>query len=273
MHARGGLMPSAAPDHHTTDPRRFAFTCEDRDAVYRAIHRRRDVRLFRDEPVDDEVLARILAAGHHAASVGFMQPWSFMIIRSLQTRARVKELYLREREAAACFFDGERRSTYLALKLEGICEAPVNVCVTCDPTRGGTQVLGRNSQPETDVYSTCLAVQNVWLAARAEGLGVGWVSILKTGELRNILSIPPHVVPVAYLCIGWPVDLPRRPMLQDIGWRDRLPLRDVLRGERFDATPELSEAALTAAETAVRDAAADTTIDQIARDIANVGEK
>jgi len=241
-------MLSAAPDHHVEDPRRFAFSGGDRDAVYRAIHQRRDVRLFRAADVDDAVLANLLAAGHHAPSVGFMQPWSFLVIRSSHTKARVKDLYLRERQAAACFLDEPRRSHYLGLKLEGICEAPVNVCVTCDPTRAGTQVLGRNSQPETDVYSTCLAVQNIWLAARAEGLGVGWVSILKTGELRDILNIPAHIVPVAYLCIGWPVDLPSRPMLQEVGWRDRVPLREVLRGERFDAEPDLSDEAIAAAE-------------------------
>lgn len=241
---------SAATDQRDVEARRHAFAAPDRDAVYAAIHSRRDVRLFRDDPVPDELLAQVLAAGHHAPSVGFMQPWTFMVIRSAPTRARVKDLYRRERQAAACFFDEPRRSQYLAMKLEGICEAPVNVCVTCDPTRAGTQVLGRNSQPETDVYSTCLAVQNIWLAARAEGLGVGWVSILKTGELRDILAIPPHVVPVAYLCIGWPVDLPPRPMLQDAGWRDRLGLREVLRGERFDEPPVIADAAVTAAELA-----------------------
>jgi len=233
------------------DARRFAFDAAHRDAVYRAIHQRRDVRLFRDTPVDDSIVARLLAAGHRAPSVGFMQPWSFMVIRSDATRARIKDLYLRERQAAACFFDEPRRSQYLSMKLEGICEAPVNICVTCDPTRGGTQVLGRNSQPETDVYSTCLAVQNIWLAARAEGLGVGWVSILKTGELRDILGIPPHVVPVAYLCAGWPVDLPSRPMLQEVGWRDRLGLSDVLRGERYDAPADLPEQAIADAEAEV----------------------
>jgi len=251
-------MTSAATEQHATEPQRFAFAAEERDAVYRAIHRRRDVRLFRDDPVPDALLAQVLAAGHHAPSVGFMQPWSFMLIRSAETRSRVKDLYLRERQAAACFFDEPRRSQYLGMKLEGICEAPVNLCVTCDPTRAGTQVLGRNSQPETDVYSTCLAVQNIWLAARAEGLGVGWVSILKTGELRDILAIPPHVVPVAYLCIGWPHDLPARPMLQEAGWRDRLPLRDVLRGERFDTSPDIAGDALAAAELAAQRIAAES---------------
>ncbi len=241
----------APPLHAAGDPRRFSFAGAHRDAVYTAIHRRRDVRLFRDEPVDDAILARLLAAGHGAPSVGFMQPWTFMVVRSAETKARVKDLYLRERQAAACFFDEPRRSQYLGLKLEGICEAPVNICVTCDPTRAGNQVLGRNSQPETDVYSTCLAVQNIWLAARAEGLGVGWVSILKLGELRDILAIPPHVVPVAYLCVGWPVDLPPRPMLQDSGWRERLALRSVIRGERFDSQGDLPDEVLSQVEAEV----------------------
>ncbi|HXA29004.1 MAG TPA: 5,6-dimethylbenzimidazole synthase [Candidatus Angelobacter sp.] len=240
-------MASPSPDP-AGDAHRYAFPDGDRDAVYRAIHQRRDVRLFRSDPVPDTALARLLTAGHRAPSVGFMQPWNFLVIRSAATRQRVRDLYLRERQAAACFFDEPRRSQYLGLKLEGICEAPVNVCVTCDPTRGGTQVLGRNSQPETDVYSTCLAVENIWLAARAEGLGVGWVSILKAGELREILAIPPHVIPVAYLCIGWPVDLPARPMLQDVGWRERLSLDSVVRGERFDIAADLEAGALANAE-------------------------
>lgn len=240
------MTPGATPD--VAGARRFAFSAGDRDAVYRAIHRRRDVRHFRDAPVDDALLLRLLAAGHRAPSVGFMQPWNFLVIRSAATKARVKDLFRREREAAACFFDEPRRSHYLSFKLEGICEAPVNLCVTCDPTRGGTQVLGRHSQPETDVYSTCLAVENIWLAARAEGLGVGWVSILHPGELRAILGIPPHVVPVAYLCLGWPVNLPPRPMLEEAGWRSRLPLAEVVRGERFDAPGAFTADLVAAAE-------------------------
>ena len=234
-----------------TAPDRHRFPDADRGAVYRAIHQRRDVRHFRTDPVDDALVYRVLAAAHRAPSVGFMQPWTFTVIRSVQTRIRVHELYLRERQAAACFYDEPRRGEFLALKLEGILEAPVNICVTCDPTRGGTHVLGRNSQPETDVYSTCCAVQNLWLAARAEGLGVGWVSILKSGELREILGIPPHVIPVAYLCLGWPQELRTRPMLEEVGWRERLSMDGVVRLERWDGAPvagsETSEA-VTAAE-------------------------
>lgn len=203
-----------------------------REAVFEVMYRRRDVRRFTAEPIPSEVLARVLDAAHHAPSVGFMQPWNFILIRSLATRQQVKELFERERQAAACFYDEPRRSQYLALKLEGILESQLNVCITCDPTRAG-EVLGRNSMPETDVYSTCLAVENLWLAARAEGIGVGWVSILKTARLRQILGIPAHVMPVAYLCLGYPEEFEGEPLLQTTGWRERLPLEAVLCDERW----------------------------------------
>ena len=203
------------------------FPPEQRHGLYRAIYERRDIRLFREEPVPPETLARIIRAAHHGPSVGFMQPWDFILVSDLETRRQVKDLFDRERLAASQFFDDSRRSKYLSLKLEGIMEAPVNLCVTCDPTRG-EEVLGRNSMPETDVYSTCCAVQNLWLAARAEGVGVGWVSILKLPQLRRILGIPPHVVPVAYLCLGYPVEFAPEPLLQTKGWRSRLPLTDLV---------------------------------------------
>jgi 5,6-dimethylbenzimidazole synthase len=205
-----------------------------RAAVFEAIYRRRDVRRFQGKGIPPGVLRRVLDAAHHAPSVGFMQPWTFITIRSVSTRRQVKDLFERARQAAACFYDEPQRSQYLALKLEGILEAPLNVCVTCDPTRGG-EVLGRNSMPETDVYSTCLAVQNLWLAARAEGLGVGWVSILKPAWLRAILGIPPHVIPVAYLCLGYPERFEDQPLLQTVGWRRRLPLEAVIVNERWRA--------------------------------------
>ena len=199
------------------------FPLEERQGIYRAIYARRDIRAFRDDPVPPDVLARIIQAAHHGPSVGFMQPWDFILVSNGETRGQVKDLFDRERRAAAQFFDEPRRSQYLSLKLEGIMESPVNLCVTCDPTRA-EEVLGRNSMPETDVYSTCCAVQNLWLAARAEGVGVGWVSILKRPQLRQLLGIPPHIIPVAYLCLGYPVEFPDEPLLQSAGWRDRLPL-------------------------------------------------
>ena len=203
-----------------------------RRGVYEAIFGRRDIRSFRPDPIPDDVLARILDAAHHAGSVGFMQPWDFLAIKALETRTAVQALFERERQAAACFYDEPRRSEYLALKLEGIVEAPLNLCITCDPTRGG-EVLGRNSIPETDVYSTCCAVQNLWLAARAEGVGVGWVSILKTARLRAILGIPPHIIPVAYLCLGYVDAFPARPTLATAGWRQRLALHEVVAYESW----------------------------------------
>lgn len=210
------------------------FSAMARQAVYQAIYQRRDIRSFCSTPIPDETLARLLHAAHHAPSVGFMQPWSFLVIRDLETRHRVKDLFERERQAAACFFDEPRRSQYLSLKLEGILEAPVNLCVSCDPTAAGPAVLGRNSIPETDVYSTCCAVENLWLAARAEGIGMGWVSILKLAQLREILGIPPHIVPVAYLCLGYPAGgFPEQPVLQTAGWRRRAPLAQVLHYERW----------------------------------------
>ena len=206
-----------------------------REAVFEVIYRRRDIRRFTQQPIPAGVLRRVLDAAHHAPSVGFMQPWNFILIRSRATRDRVKDLFERERQAAACFYDEPRRSQYLSLKLEGILESPLNICITCDPTRAG-EVLGRNSMPETDVYSTCLAVATLWLAARAEGLGVGWVSILKASWLRPILAIPPHVIPVAYLCVGYPEQFEDEPLLQTTGWRDRLPLDSVVSNERWPAS-------------------------------------
>jgi nicotinate-nucleotide--dimethylbenzimidazole phosphoribosyltransferase len=215
---------SAELDTSVEVPATFAFPAPWREGVYQAIYRRRDVRRFRPDPVPPDVLARMLDAAHHAPSVGFMQPWNFIVVADRQTRQQVLDLYGRERQAAAQFFDEPRRAHYLSLKLEGILDAPVNICVTSDPTCAGPAVLGRNSVPETDLYSTCCAVQNLWLAARAEGIGVGWVSIVKLPQLRAILGIPHHVIPVAYLCLGYPEQFVDRPELETSGWRRRLPL-------------------------------------------------
>ena len=203
------------------------FFTEEQRGLYKAIFLRRDIRTFKNATVPSDVLARIIRAAHHGPSVGFMQPWDFVMIRDLAIRRKVKTLFNQERQAASCFFDEPRRSQYLSLKLEGILESSVNICVTCDPTRAGV-VLGRNSIPETDLYSTCCAVQNLWLAARSEGVGVGWVSILKQVQLRKILGIPHHVIPVAYLCLGYPVEFSVDPILQTAGWRERLELNGLM---------------------------------------------
>jgi len=210
------------------------FDRADRNAVYRAIFTRRDVRgQFRPDPVPDDVLSRVLTAAHHAPSVGFMQPWSFIVLRGAEARARVHAVFAKANAEAAAMFPAGADSQYRALKLEGIREAPVNLCITCDPDRAGPVVLGRTHDKAMDAYSTVCAVQNLWLAARAEGLGVGWVSIFNRDELREALGIPAHVIPVAYLCLGWTSGVYRKPELELKGWRKRLPLGDVVRFEMW----------------------------------------
>ena len=201
--------------------------------IYPLIFSRRDVRRFLPRPIPEQVLQRILTAAHHAPSVGFMQPWNFIVIHDREVRGRVKELFLRENGKAAAHFRGKRRRLYEGLKLEGILEAPVNLCVTCDPSRLGPHVLGRSTIRRTDVYSTCCAVQNLWLAARAEGIGVGWVSILRNDSLKKILGIPRGIIPVAYLCVGYPVEFMAQPELERAGWAARLPVERLVFADRW----------------------------------------
>jgi 5,6-dimethylbenzimidazole synthase len=217
-----------------TKPNAFAFSDSDRAAVYRAILTRRDVRgQFRPDPVPQDVLLRILNAAHHAPSVGFSQPWDFVVIDSIEQRLAVKAMFERENARAAENYSGERQNLYRSLKLEGILDAPVNICVTCDRSRGGPHVLGRNTILDADLFSTCLAVQNLWLAARTEGVGVGWVSILDPVELARLLELPDHVVPLAYLCLGYVTEFLVEPELQTVGWRARTPLSEVIHANRW----------------------------------------
>ncbi|TMT86440.1 5,6-dimethylbenzimidazole synthase [Haloterrigena sp. H1] len=212
-----------------------AFTDAEREAVYKTIYARRDIRRFRGDPIPDEVLERLLQAAHHAPSVGFSQPWDLVVVSDDETKTEIASIAERAIAAAREGYEEPRRSEFAELKLEGICESPINICVTCDPTRGAPHVLGRNSMKRTDVYSTCLAVQNLWLAARAEGVGVGWVSVLYPYEVQEVLDIPPHVKPVAYLCIGYPEDgFPEEPVLQQEGWRERLDMETLVHEERWE---------------------------------------
>ena len=205
-----------------------AFSPEMRRGLYEAIFRRRDMREFLPDAIEDDVLARVLIAAHHAASVGFTQPWDFIIVRDLERRRAVKRVFDEERLKNADQFEGARRDKFLALKLEGILDAPLNLLVTCEPERFGPGVLGKVSLRDVEIYSTCLAVENLWLAARAEGLGVGWVSIMRNADLTRIFEIPPGVLPLAYLCIGYVPDFPERPVLESAQWAQRLPPRSLL---------------------------------------------
>ena len=188
---------------------------------------------FLPRPIPNEILQRLLLAAHHAPSVGFMQPWNFIVITSQETRNSIKEAFSKANGEAARLFANERAALYSALKLEGIGEAPVNLCITCDRERGGPHVLGRSHNRDTDIYSTVCAVQNLWLAARAEGLGVGWVSIFNEADIRHILALPDHVVPVAYLCLGYVEELHQRPELEARGWRKRLDMQSLVFSDRW----------------------------------------
>ena len=205
-----------------------AFTEAERAAVYRVIRERRDVRRFRPDPVPEEVIQRLLQAAAHAPSVGYMQPWSFLIVRERAVREQIHQAFRAANAEAEAMFPPERRERYAALKLEGILDSGLNICVTCDRSRFGPVVLGRTCQPDMDLYSTVCAVQNLWLAARAEGIGVGWVSILKLQELRRILHIPESVVPIAYLCVGYTDGFAEEPELKTSGWLPEVPLDDVV---------------------------------------------
>ncbi|MDQ2833194.1 MAG: 5,6-dimethylbenzimidazole synthase [Acidobacteriota bacterium] len=206
----------------------------ERQAVYRAIRERRDVRRgYLPEPLPEDLLHRLLQAAHAAPSVGLMQPWRFILVRNRKVREEVHRIFLAANTEATAGYDGERREAYAALKLEGILEAPQNLCILCDSDSSQGHQLGRRNMPETAAYSVVCAVQNLWLAARAEGVGVGWVSILGPAMLRDALKIPPHMTPVAYLCLGYVEAFASEPDLERSGWETRTPLESVLSFDQF----------------------------------------
>ena len=233
-----------------------ALSAEQRAIIYGNILARRDVRSqFVSAPVDDAVLARILTAAHFAPSVGFMQPWSFVLVRDPTVKRRVHDAFTVANAEAAEMFDGEQRERYKTLRLEGILEAPINLCITCDRDRAGPVVLGRTHLKAMDLYSAVCAVQNLWLEARSEGLGVGWVSIFRQSAIREILQLPERIMPVAYLCIGHVSHFLDQPELEAAGWRTRLPLEDLLHFDGWGGD-DGNSAGLKAA---VRDAQAQAT--------------
>ncbi|SMH72025.1 5,6-dimethylbenzimidazole synthase [Candidatus Nitrosotalea okcheonensis] len=211
------------------------FSPEEKDGFYKAVFSRRDVRShFTSEPIDEKILTRILNAAHHAPSVGFSQPWNFILVKNKDVRKQVRDSFDRERLRSSTLVEDPKRSKYLSLRLEGILDCAVNICITYDPTKFGPFVIGRSSIPETGIYSVCCAIQNLWLAARAEGIGVGWVSILSNSDLKKILEIPDHVVPVAYLCLGHVSNFADKPDLESAGWLPRLGLKDVVFYEKWN---------------------------------------
>jgi 5,6-dimethylbenzimidazole synthase len=215
-----------------------AFSEAEKLAVYKAINTRRDVRdQFLPTPLPDLIVTKILEAAHHAPSVGFMQPWNFILIRESAQKQKIWEAFNRANQEAAEMFDEARQSQYQKLKLEGILKSPLNICITCDRSRGGEVILGRTHNPQMDLYSSVCAVQNLWLAARAEGIGVGWVSIYHDRELKDLLGIPAEIEIIAYLCLGYVDELYAEPELQAKGWRNRLALEDLVSEGHWPAQP------------------------------------
>lgn len=211
------------------------FSAAERSAVYRALRERRDVRAgYLAQPIDDTTLYRLLAAAHQAPSVGFMQPWRFIVVRSEAVRTAMHGIFQRANSDAAVRYEGERKQLYSRLKLEGLLEAPQHLCVVCDDETERGHDLGRNSMPETSIYSVVCAIQNLWVAARTEGIGVGWVSILDPPAIKNLLRIPPGTQLVAYLCLGYVREFSNVPDLERDGWEQRAELAPLVRADYFD---------------------------------------
>ncbi len=225
-------------DSQINNRKRYAFDDAKKEGVYDAIFMRRDVRHFRREPLDKKVLLKILDAAHHAPSVGYSQPWNFIVVKDIEKRKKIKESFIKAKELQAESFDKKRKEQYEEFKLEGILDAPVNVCVTCNRSRFGPEIIGRHSIHETDLYSVACAVQNMWLAARAEGIGVGWVSIVDNNDIHKILNIPEDIVPVAYLCVGYPEELTDIPLLEKAEWGKRLKLEELVFEEEWNSKGE-----------------------------------
>ncbi|MBZ6194693.1 nicotinate-nucleotide--dimethylbenzimidazole phosphoribosyltransferase [Streptomyces olivaceus] len=217
-----------------TGPAAPAYDDAERAAVLKVMRERRDIRNgFRSDPIPHEVLLRVLEAAHTAPSVGHSQPWDFVVIRSEDTRRAMHELAMRQRDAYAKSLPKGRAKQFKELKIEAILDTPVNIVVTADPTRGGRHTLGRHTQPQMAPYSSALAVENLWLAARAEGLGVGWVSFFDEREMVRALGLPEHLDIVAYLCVGYVDEFPDEPELMQAGWSKRRPLSWVVHEETY----------------------------------------
>ncbi|MGO9341073.1 MAG: 5,6-dimethylbenzimidazole synthase [Acidimicrobiales bacterium] len=203
--------------------------------LYDVILRRRDVRgEFCGEPVDPAVLRRVLSAAHAAPSVGLTQPWDFVVVTDPETRRAFHAHVQAERDRFAATLEGERAGTFAGIKIDGVVEASLSVVVTYDPDRGSPSVLGRHAIADAGLYSVCLAIENLWLACTAEGWGMGWVSFYQESFLSKLLGIPEPMRPVAWLCIGPVSRLADVPDLERHGWRERLPLEDVLHSETWE---------------------------------------
>jgi nicotinate-nucleotide--dimethylbenzimidazole phosphoribosyltransferase len=223
------------------DPAGWAFDPAAIDALHDVIESRRDIRRYRPDPVPPETLRRVLEAGHRAPSVGHSQPWRFVVVTEQATRDRAAVLADRERLRQAAQLTPDRRARLLDLQLDGIREAPLGVVVACDRRAPAAGVLGRATFPDTDLWSCAAAIQNIWLAARAAGLGLGWVTLFQPADLAALLHLPDGVETLGWLCLGWPDERPPEPGLERHGWSRRLPLDDVVLAERWPGDGDPAE--------------------------------
>ncbi len=212
------------------------FNESEKDTFYSVIFSRRDVRKrFVNKSIEDKTIYNILKAAHHAPSVGYSQPWNFILIKDKSTRLKVKDSFLKERLRSIGLLEDnkERQEKYHSLKLEGILESDLNICVTYDKDRFAPFVIGRMTIEEAGIYSVCCAIQNLWLAARVEDIGVGWVSILDNSDLSSVLNLPNSVKPIAYLCLGHVEKFNDVPDLEEDKWLKRMNLSDVIFFEKW----------------------------------------
>lgn len=196
------------------------FTKQEQDVLEQIIQLRRDVRgnRFTDDVVSDEVIERILSAAVFAPSVGYSQPWEFVIIKEKETKSKIANIFAVENQKAKLQFE-EKENLYAQLKLEGICESPINIAVFYKPS--SEPVLGQTSMTSMGEYSVVCAVQNMWLMARALNIGVGWVSILDPDRVKQVLAAPTSSQLVAYLCVGYVDEFLDKPELEILKWQDR----------------------------------------------------
>lgn len=222
--------PTLAPSPHAFAPQEVA-------AVYRAIFERRDMRQFAGGGVPEDTLRRLLQAAHHAPSVGFMQPWRFLRIRDADLRQRIYDLVEQERVRTAQALGG-RADEFMRLKVHGLLEAAEVLAVALTNERD-RHVFGRRTMPQMDLASAACAIQNLWLAARAEGLGTGWVSLFEPAELARVLELPVGAEPIALLCLGPVHEFGAEPMLQQERWAHRAPLAGMVYDDRWGCSSTL----------------------------------
>ncbi len=219
------------------EPTGWAMPAQVQAALADVVVGRRDVRRFRPDPVPEDVLTSVLAAGHAAPSVGHSQPWRFLVLDDADLRERAALLADRERLAQAAQLEPEAARRLLDLQLEGIREAPLGLVVCCDRRTPAAGVLGRATFPDADLWSCACAIQNMWLTARAAGLGLGWVTLFRPDDLAALLGLPDGVVTLGWLCLGWPDERPPAPGLERAGWSRRQPLEAVVVRGRWPAQP------------------------------------